>query len=277
MQTETFATNKTVTDPQVLIDTFFKTYIDSYTSEEEAKIRSAWDFLISITGNLNRKCGLPYYLHPMRVACVLTESHLSCDTIIAGLFHNLLEVDNNCLPEIEAKFGKDVANICSGTAKITNLKLQTSSLQQSDSIRKMLFAMVDDIRIILVKLADRLDRMRNLKSVTVEAQKAVATEVIEIWAPLAGRLGMKDVKNEMEDLSLKYSNPEAFQQIKTIVAQKKQERDVYLATAVKKIYTATEKMGISVTISSRAKHFYSIYQKMRKRNKEPGGACDLVA
>ena len=277
MQTETFATNKTVTDPQVLIDTFFKTYIDSYTSEEEAKIRSAWDFLISITGNLNRKCGLPYYLHPMRVACVLTESHLSCDTIIAGLFHNLLEVDNNCLPEIEAKFGKDVANICSGTAKITNLKLQTSSLQQSDSIRKMLFAMVDDIRIILVKLADRLDRMRNLKSVTVEAQKAVATEVIEIWAPLAGRLGMKDVKNEMEDLSLKYSNPEAFQQIKTIVAQKKQERDVYLATAVKKIYTATEKMGISVTISSRAKHFYSIYQKMRKRNKEPGELYDLLA
>ena len=277
MQTETFATNKTVTDPQVLIDTFFKTYIDSYTSEEEAKIRSAWDFLISITGNLNRKCGLPYYLHPMRVACVLTESHLSCDTIIAGLFHNLLEVDNNCLPEIEAKFGKDVAYICSGTAKITNLKLQTSSLQQSDSIRKMLFAMVDDIRIILVKLADRLDRMRNLKSVTVEAQKAVATEVIEIWAPLAGRLGMKDVKNEMEDLSLKYSNPEAFQQIKTIVAQKKQERDVYLATAVKKIYTATEKMGISVTISSRAKHFYSIYQKMRKRNKEPGELYDLLA
>lgn len=277
MQTETFATNKTVTDPQVLIDMFFKTYIDSYTSEEEAKIRSAWDFLISITGNLNRKCGLPYYLHPMRVACVLTESHLSCDTIIAGLFHNLLEVDNNCLPEIEAKFGKDVANICSGTAKITNLKLQTSSLHQSDSIRKMLFAMVDDIRIILVKLADRLDRMRNLKSVSVEAQKAVATEVIEIWAPLAGRLGMKDVKNEMEDLSLKYSNPEAFQQIKTIVAQKKQERDVYLATAVKKIYTATEKMGISVTISSRAKHFYSIYQKMRKRNKEPGELYDLLA
>lgn len=277
MKTETFATNKTITDPQILIDTFFKTYLDQYTAEDEIKIRSAWDFLISITGELNRKCGLPYYLHPMRVASVLAESHLGCDTVIAGFFHNILDVDNDCLPKIEEKFGKDIANICSGTAKITNLKIQTSSLQQADSIRKMLFAMVDDIRVILVKLADRLDRMRNLKSVGVEAQKAVATEVIEIWAPLAGRLGMKDVKNEMEDLSLKYSNPEAFQQIKTIVAQKKQERDVYLATAVKKIYTATEKMGISVSISSRAKHFYSIYQKMRKRNKEPGELYDLLA
>ncbi len=277
MQTETFATNKTVTDPQVLIDTFFNTYLGYYTSEEESKIRMAWDFLISLTGDLNRKCGLPYYLHPMRVACVLAESHLSCDTIVAGFFHNILDVNTECLADIEAKFGKDVANICNGTAKITGLKLNSSSMQQSDSIRKMLFAMVDDIRVILVKLADRLDRMRNLKTVTEDAQKAIATEVIEIWAPLAGRLGMKDVKNEMEDLSLKYSNPEAFQQIKSIVAQKKQERDVYLATAVKKIYMATEKMGISVTISSRAKHFYSIYQKMRKRNKEPGELYDLLA
>ena len=150
-------------------------------------------------------------------------------------------------------------------------------MQQADCIRKMLFAMIDDIRVILVKLADRLDRMRNLKFVSPEAQKAVAKEVIDIWCPLASRLGMADIKSEMEDLSLKYSNPDVFQQIKSIVAQKKQERSEYLNNAVKKIYTATEKAGISVSISSRAKHFYSIYQKMRKRNKDAGELYDLLA
>ncbi len=277
MKTETFETNTSITDPDELIDTFFKIYRDQYEGPDQEKIRRAWAFLIERTGKLTRKCGLPYYLHPMRVACVLAQSHLGPDTIIAGLFHNLLEVDYSYLEQIESEFGRDVAKICTGTAKITGMKIESNSMQQSDSIRKMLFAMVDDIRVILVKLADRLDRMRNLKSVSPDAQRAVAKEVIDVWAPLASRLGMNDVKNEMEDLSLKYSNPEAFQQIKAIVSQKKNERQDYLEHAVKKIYSAAEKTGIRVSISSRAKHFYSIYQKMRKRNKEPGELFDLLA
>src|SRR5574344_1207019 len=274
--TETFETNTTQTDPQILIDTFFKTFPE-YSGDDEKKIRSAWDYLISKTGDLKRGCGKPYYLHPMRVACILAQTHLDSDTIVAGLFHNILEVSPDYLEEIQKEFGKDVANICNGTAKITSLKIKSKTLQQADSIRKMLFAMVDDIRVILVKLADRLDRMRNLKSVSEDAQRAVAKEVIDIWAPLASRLGMADVKSEMEDLSLKYTNPDVFQQIKAIVAQKKDERADYLDHAVKKIYTAAEKAGITVTITSRAKHFYSIYQKMRKRNKEAGELYDLLA
>ncbi len=277
MHLQTFAANTTETDPQKLIDTFFSEYPQNFTAEDEEKIRSAWDFLIGKTRNLKRKCGLPYYLHPMRVACILAESHLGADAIISGIFHNILDVDSECLGEIEKLFGKDVANIAKGTAKITGLKIKSKTLQEADSIRKMLFAMIDDIRVILVKLADRLDRMRNLKSVDEQAQRAVAKEVIDIWCPLASRLGMSDVKSEMEDLSLKYSNPDAFQQIKAIVAQKKAERAEYLDKAVKKIYTAAEKSGISVTITSRAKHFYSIYQKMRKRNKEAGELYDLLA
>lgn len=277
MHLQTFAANTTETDPQKLIDTFFSEYPQNFTPEDEEKIRSAWDFLIGKTRNLKRKCGLPYYLHPMRVACILAESHLGADAIISGIFHNILDVDSECLGEIEKLFGKDVANIAKGTAKITGLKIKSKTLQEADSIRKMLFAMIDDIRVILVKLADRLDRMRNLKSVDEQAQRAVAKEVIDIWCPLASRLGMSDVKSEMEDLSLKYSNPDAFQQIKAIVAQKKAERADYLDKAVKKIYTAAEKSGISVTITSRAKHFYSIYQKMRKRNKEAGELYDLLA
>jgi len=274
--TETFETNTTETDPQILIDTFFKQFPE-YAGCDEKKIRSAWEYLISKTGQLKRGCGKPYYLHPMRVACVLAESHLDSDTIVAGLFHNILEVSADYYADIEEQFGHDVAKLCEGTAKITSLKIKSKTIQQADSIRKMLFAMVDDIRVILVKLADRLDRMRNLKSVSEEAQRAVAKEVIDIWAPLASRLGMADVKSELEDLSLKYSNPDVFQQIKAIVAQKKGERAEYLDHAVKKIYTAAEKAGITVTITSRAKHFYSIYQKMRKRNKEAGELYDLLA
>lgn len=268
---------QTETDPEVLISAFLKDFSDVYNEEDEKKISRAWNYFIGKTAELKRNCGKPYYVHPLRVARVLAEKHLGADTIVAGLFHNILDVDNDCLPEIEKLFGKDIATICNGTAKITSLKIKSDTIQQADSIRKMLFAMVDDIRVILVKLADRLDRMRNLKFVSPESQKAVAKEVIDIWCPLASRLGMADIKSEMEDLSLKYSNPDVFQQIKSIVAQKKQERADYLNNAVKKIYTATEKAGVSVTISSRAKHFYSIYQKMKKRNKDAGELYDLLA
>lgn len=277
MSADAFAEITSETDPQKLIELFVLKFGDNYTEDELEKLHSAWDYLISKTFDLKRKCGKPYYLHPMRVACILAQSHLGVDSLICGMFHNILEVDTECYPEIEKKFGSDVAKICYGTSKITNLKINSKSLQEADAIRKMLFAMIDDIRVILVKLADRLDRMRNLKNVSPEAQRLVAKEVIDIWCPLASRLGMSDVKSEMEDLSLKYSNPEAFQQIKSIVAQKKDERADYLNTAVKKIYTATEKAGISVNISSRAKHFYSIYQKMRKRNKGADELYDLLA
>ena len=268
---------QTETDPEILINAFLKDFSEVYNSEDKDRIVDAWNYLIGKTAALKRNCGRPYYIHPLRVARILAEKHLGADTIVAGLFHNILDVDNDCLGEIEERFGKEIANVCSGTAKITGLKIKSKTMQQADCIRKMLFAMVDDIRVILVKLADRLDRMRNLKFVSPEAQKAVAKEVIDIWCPLASRLGMADIKSEMEDLSLKYSNPDVFQQIKSIVAQKKQERSEYLNNAVKKIYTATEKAGISVSISSRAKHFYSIYQKMRKRNKDAGELYDLLA
>lgn len=268
---------ETETDPQVLIDTFFTEFSDSYSQSDKARIVSAWDYLIGKTRDLKRKCGKPYYLHPFRVARILAQKNLGADTIISCLFHNILEVDPGCLGEIEDKFGKDVTVICYGTAKITSLNINSTSIHNADSIRKMLFAMVDDIRVILVKLADRLDRMRNLRSVSPQAQKLIAKEVLDIWCPLASRLGMSEVKSEMEDLSLKYSNPAVFQQIKSIVSQKKQERAEYLENSVRKISDAAKEIGIDVQISSRAKHFYSIYQKMRKRNKEPGELYDLLA
>ena len=137
--------------------------------------------------------------------------------------------------------------------------------------------MIDDIRVILVKLADRLDRIRNLKILDSTEQKEIAQEVIEVWAPLANRLGMSSVKVELEDLSLKALNPEVFQQIKKVVSSKKTERSEYLEKAQKEIYKAANRLSIEVTVNSRAKHFYSIYQKMRKRNKSADELFDLLA
>lgn len=264
-------------DPKRLIDSFCEQYGGKYTASELEELRAAWDYLLSKTGALVRADGKPFCLHPLRTAEILADKGFDATTVVACFFHSILDVAPDCYDELERRFGRDVASICRSTSKITNLKINSTSLHQADSIRKMLFAMIDDIRVIFVKLADRLDRMRNLDSAGTEERRTVSKEVLDIWCPLAGRLGMSDVKNEMEDLSLKYTNPAAFQQIKTIVAQKKKERADYLDAAVRKIYSATEKAGISVTISSRAKHFYSIYQKMRKRNVEAGDLYDLLA
>ena len=217
---ENLSTNTTETDPIILLDSFFKTYTD-YTEEDQKRITTAWQYLYSVTKDKVRVCGKPYYLHPLRVACILAESKLDADSVIAGLFHSMSGTEGFDDEYIRQEFGKDVSTIIIGTAKITNLKIQNKTLQQADSIRKMLFAMIDDIRVILVKLADRLDRMRNLSFANTSERKQIAQEVIDIWAPLANRLGMSNVKTELEDLSLKFSNPEVFQQLKKIVALKK--------------------------------------------------------
>lgn len=281
MTQEEFIFNNEITDTDFLIKTFFE-FFPSYKNEQN-KILSAWNFLLEKTRGLTRSCGRPYFLHPMRVASILAKNNLDSDSIISGLFHNILSVDDVSIEEIEKKFGHDVTTIIQGTAKITALPISSTqgggrkTLQQADSIRKMLFAMVGDVRVILVKLADRLDRLRNLKGFDEKTRRAVAFEAIDIWAPLADRLGMSNEKNEFEDLSLKYSNPDVFAQIKAIVAQKKNERSGYLEQAVNEIQLAAKNAGIEISVSSRAKHFYSIYQKMRKRNKEASELFDLLA
>lgn len=269
-------TNITEFNPNILEQAFYKTF-DRFSEEEKADFAKAWKFLNEKTGNISRKCGKPYILHPMRVAALLAEKNMDMDCVICGLLHSIFEIEGITHEEVEKLFGKTITKIVSDTSKITSLKINSKTIQQADSIRKMLFAMIDDVRVILVKLADRLDRMRNLKAIEQKKQRLVSAEVIDIWAPLADRLGMQNVKSELEDLSLKYSNPDVFQQIKKIVSQKKDERASYLEKAVNSIYKRSEKLGISVQITSRAKHFYSIYQKMRKRNKGADELYDLLA
>ncbi len=262
-------------NPDALIGEFFTD--NGYLSEEDRKrIGEAWNFLVGKCGGKLRPCGSPYYLHPLRVANIIAQNRLDADAVIAAILHSIDEFGVTD-GEIRERFGEQVAGIIRGTTRIMHLSKNSKTLHQSDAVRKMLFAMVDDVRIILIKLADRLDRIRHIKSLGPEQQRILAEEIIDIWAPLADRLGMQDEKNELEDLSLKYTNPAVFQQIKAIVAQKKNERANYLDKAVQSIYRSAEKAGIQVSITSRAKHFYSIYQKMRRRNKEPGELYDLLA
>ena len=263
-------------NPDLLLNEFFSTFTQYNEENSKKKITLAWSFLLKKSEGLLRSCGKPYYLHPMRIAFILAQDEFDSDCIVAGILHSTPTLGTT-EQEIEQNFGKDVALIINGISRITNVPIKSKTLLQADAIRKMLFAMVDDVRVIFVKIADRLDRLRNIRNVENSKQRQIASESLDIWAPLADRLGMSNVKNEFEDLSLKYTNPDAFQQIKSVINLKKEERAEYLNNAVKKIQDEADKCGIKVTITSRAKHFYSIYQKMRKRNKEPGELFDLLA
>ena len=171
-------TNNTETSPEILLGEFLKTF-DSFSDEEKSRITLAWNFLCEKTSGLTRSCGLPYHLHPMRVAAILAQGQLDIDSVISGLLHSIFEIEGISHDEVKSKFGETVYKIVKDTSKITGMKINATTIQQADSIRKMLFAMIDDVRVILVKLADRLDRMRNLKSIEEKKQRLVASEVIE--------------------------------------------------------------------------------------------------
>ena len=273
-----FELNTEITDPQKLLDEFFKTF-PSYSINIDKKklIEDSWQFLIDKSKNYERDKGTQFHLHPMRIAAILARNNLDTETIVASFLHNILSLPNVEEEELKSKFNKSIFRIIKGTTKLKSLKIQNKTLQEADNIKKMLFAMVDDIRIILVKLADRLDRLRNIAFIAPEEQKSIANEAIDIWAPLAGRLGMSNIKSEFEDLSLKFTNPDVFQYLKKIVDMKKIERATYLDKAQKEIYKAATRAGIEVTVNSRAKHFYSIYKKMKKRNKPTEELFDLLA
>lgn len=245
-------------------------------SDSDKIILSAWQFLCDKCGERVRTCGAPYYLHPLRVAYILRDGDFDTVSITAAILHSVFDLGVE-REDIINIFGDEVCSIIEGTQKLGHLDASSNTLYQADAVRKMLFALSKDIRVIFVKIADRLDRIRNIKSMEKSKQRLLATEVIDIWAPLADRLGMQRIKNEFEDLSLKYTNNAAFLQIKSVVSLKKKERQEYLENAVGKIKAETDKLHLKVTITSRAKHFYSIYQKMKKRNKEVGELFDLFA
>ena len=258
------------------IETFLHDF-SYFTPLEKQLILKAWTFMSERKAQAMRPCGEAYLDHPLRVARILAELRLDGDSMVCAILHGSMEELGLTQELLKEEFGSSVTILVEGTSRISVLKLKNKSMHQAESIRKMFSAMVNDIRIIIIRLADRLDKMRTLKNFPLELQKPIAQETIDIWAPLANRLGISSIKDELEDLSLKFLNKEVYEQIKSLVASKKSERSHFLSEAEKKILKTTEKAGIHVQVKSRAKHFWSIYQKMKKRNKAADELYDLLA
>lgn len=258
------------------IEDFFRHY-PWFTAEDRLRIEKAWTYMSARKADTPRSCGESYMLHPLRVARILADLSLDADCVICAFLHGSMESLGLTREEIARDYGEQLAYLVEATSRISRFKMQNKTIQQAESIRKMFFAMITDIRVILVRLADRLDKMRSLKHFPEEAQKSIAQETIDIWAPLANRLGISSIKDELEDLSLKFLNREVFDHIKGIVAAKKGERSEFLGKAEKLIYDTALKAGLRIEVQTRAKHFWSIYQKMKKRNKAAEELFDLLA
>ncbi len=208
----------------------------------------------------------PYIVHPVQVAKILVDLKLDKDTIIAAFLHDVLEDTDTTASEMEAKFGKDVVNLVQGVTKLGKFQFKSKEERQAENFRRMFIAMAQDIRVVVLKLADRLHNMRTLSYMAPAKQKKIAQETIDIFAPLANRLGMGKIKAELEDLSLRYLNPEKYYEIAKLVAETKAMRDSTVNSLIEKIKFELDKHKIKATIKGRAKHYYSIYNKMKRLN-----------
>lgn len=225
-----------------------------------------------------RKSGEPYIIHPLCVAIILAELELDKETIVAGLLHDVVEDTVMTEEEIAREFNPDVALLVDGVTKLEQLSYDADKIEkQAENLRKMFLAMANDIRVILIKLADRLHNMRTLKYMSLEKQKEKARETMDIYAPIAQRLGISKIKIELEDLSLKYLEPEAYYDLVEKIALRKSVRDEYVQKLVEEVRHHIENAGIQAEIDGRAKHFFSIYKKMVNQDKTLDQIYDLFA
>lgn len=241
------------------------------------KIRSAFNFADKLHEGQYRASEEPYILHPLEVACILADLQADTDTICAALLHDTLEDTETKPEEIKSLFGEDVLTLVNGVTKLSKFSFSSKEERQAENFRKMFLAMADDIRIIFLKLADRLHNMRTLNYMKSEKQVEIAKETIEIFVPLANRLGMGLIKTELEDLSLRYTNPEKYFEIAQLVAQAKTERDNTIQAIIEKIDTNLKNMHINAVITGRAKSYYSIYLKMSRKQMSYQDLYDITA
>ena len=249
-----------------------------HPEDDMGVVRRAYEFAEKAHANQKRKSGEPYFSHPCAVAVILTDLMLDATTIAAGLLHDCVEdVDGVTQETIRQEFGQEVELLVDGVTKLSQLNFASREEAQAETLRKMFLAMAKDIRVVLIKLADRLHNMRTLKYQRPERQIPIARETLDIYAPLAHRMGVYTIKWELEDLSLRYIDPEAYQELVRLVGMKREERERLIADVSQQLSVRLREAGIKAEITGRPKHFYSIYKKMKTQNKTFDQINDLIA
>ena len=265
-------------EPEVLFQELVGRIRKYHPNADISMIQKAYDVANAAHKGQCRKSGEPYIIHPLCVAIILADLELDKETIVAGILHDVAEDTVMTVEEIAQEFSDEVALLVDGVTKLGQLAYDADKVEvQAENLRKMFLAMAKDIRVILIKLADRLHNMRTLKYMRPEKQKEKAKETMEIYAPLAQRLGISKVKIELEDLSLKYLEPEAYYDLVEKIALRKQQRDEYVDSLVKEVRSHIAGAGIKAEIEGRAKHFFSIDRKMVNQHKTLDQIYDLFA
>lgn len=275
---DTSMTPKDFTEPGILYEKLKNMILGYHPSTDISMVEKAYEIARGAHEGQLRKSGEPYIIHPLCVCIILAELELDKETIVAGMLHDVVEDTVMTSDEITEEFGSEVSLLVDGVTKLTQIDYVADKVEvQAENLRKMFLAMAKDIRVILIKLADRLHNMRTLKYMRAEKQKEKARETMDIYAPIAQRLGISKIKIELDDLSLKYLESDAYYDLVEKIALRKSLRDEYVQGLVEEVKSHIEKAGIKAEISGRAKHFFSIYKKMVNQDKTLDQIYDLFA
>ncbi len=275
---ETVKAMQDFTSPDVLYQELIRSVRKYHPSADISMIEKAYRIASAAHDGQLRKSGEPYIIHPLCVGIILADLELDKETIVAGLLHDAVEDTVMTTEEIAREFSEEVALLVDGVTKLGQLSYSKDKIEiQAENLRKMFLAMAKDIRVILIKLADRLHNMRTLQYMKPEKQKEKARETMDIYAPIAQRLGISKVKNELDDLSLKYLEPEIYYELKEQISDKKSAREAFVQKIVAEVKNHMENSGINAHVDGRVKHFFSIYKKMVNQNKTLDQIYDLFA